>query len=69
MSKVVKENDCGIIAKSFEPRSLAQELNQLTVEKIAYYKTQSHKAAQVLNADTNKVFVNNIISSLLMDTK
>ena len=67
MSKLVKKYDCGIISEDFTPHSLAQKLNKLTPEKIIYYKNQSHKAAQVLNADTNKIYVNKIIASLLRD--
>lgn len=67
MSKLVKKYDCGIISENFTPHSLAQKLNKLTPEKIIYYKKQSHKAAQVLNADTNKIYVNKIIASLLTD--
>ena len=39
--------------------------NKLTPEKLAYYKKQSHKAAQVLNADTNKEKVLKMIGKLL----
>ena len=66
MQKIVKKYDCGIISKDFEPRSLAEKLNQLTSEKLLYYKEESHKTAQKLNADTNKILINEILFSLLI---
>jgi len=67
MKKIVEKYDCGIVSKNFEPVSLAKELNHLTSEKISYFKEQSHEAAQTLNASTNKILVDGIISSLLAD--
>ena len=67
MQKIVTEYDCGIVSKSFEPRSLAEEINQLTPEKLTYYKEQSHKAAQELHADVNKEKVQHIVQKLLDD--
>ncbi|MGP8329821.1 MAG: hypothetical protein ACT6FF_05840 [Methanosarcinaceae archaeon] len=64
MQKIVNQYDCGIISKDFEPRSLAKELNKLTPEKLAYYKEQSHKAAQELNADVNKERILRLIDEL-----
>ena len=69
MMKLVEEYDCGIVAKDFEPRSLAEELNKLTPEKLIYYKEQSHKAAQELNTDTNKELIDKIIEETLLATE
>lgn len=69
MEKITKKYDCGVVAKDFEPRSLADELNQLTHGELAYYKEQSHKAAQILNAETNKGYVDKMIAVLLTGEK
>ena len=69
MMKLVKEYDCGIVSKDFAPRSLAEELNKLTPERLAYYKEQSHKAAQELNTDTNKMLIDKMIEETLRDAK
>jgi len=66
MKKIISEYDCGIASEGFEPNSLAKELNLLTLEELAYYKQQAHEAAQVLNAGTNKILVDRIVSSLLL---
>ena len=65
MAKIVSKYDCGIVAKDFEPRSLAKELNLLTFEKLAYYKQQSHKAADELNANTNQQKILRMVRDLL----
>jgi glycosyltransferase involved in cell wall biosynthesis len=51
MAKIVRQYDCGVVAENFNPESLAYELNNLSTEKIKYYKYQSHMAAKELNAD------------------
>jgi len=65
MKKIVEKFDCGIVSKDFNPISLAQELNQLTSEKIMYFKANSHKAAQELNAETNAIRIRQIVQDLL----
>jgi glycosyltransferase involved in cell wall biosynthesis len=64
MSKVVKNFNCGVVAKDFEPRSLANELNRLTTEKIAELKENSHKAARELNAEVNAKRIREIVRDL-----
>ena len=65
MKKIVEEYDCGEISADFEPRSLAKKLNELTADKILYYKKRSHYAAKSLNADVNGQKVRRIIQNLL----
>ena len=65
MSKLVRKYDCGIISENFSPESLAKELNQLTSDQINYYKAQSNKAAKVLNAETNKSLVLDMVHKIL----
>lgn len=65
MKKIVEQYGCGIVADDFEPKSLAAMLNALTVEKLMYYKLQSHKAAAVLNADTAGARVKSIVREVI----
>lgn len=65
MRKVVEKYDCGFIADDFKPESLAKKLNDLTADKIMYYKEQSHKAAAELSANVNCVKVNDVINCLI----
>jgi hypothetical protein len=64
MSKIVQKFNCGVVARDFDPRSLANELNRLTIEKIAELKENSHKAARELNAEVNAKRIREIVSDL-----
>lgn len=48
MARLVRQFDCGIVAADFSPQALARELNELTTEKIAYFKQRSAEAAHEL---------------------
>jgi hypothetical protein len=64
MRKIVDQYDCGIVSRDFEPQTLATELNKLTVDKLMYYKNQSHAAASILNAQTTGKRVHEIVAEL-----
>ena len=64
MKKLVEKYDCGVVSSDFDPRSLAEELNKLTVEDIMKYKENSHKAAGELNAEVNKNRILQIVDEL-----
>lgn len=53
MKKIVEKYDCGIVAKDFNPKSLAEKLNSLNAEEIMRFKKQSGLAARELNAEAN----------------
>jgi hypothetical protein len=53
MQAIVKQYNLGIVAKDFNEKNLAKELNKLSMEQIAYNKEQSNKAAKELNAEHN----------------
>jgi hypothetical protein len=65
MAKIVRQYDCGIIAKDFEPESMAKELSRLTRDKIDYYKNQSDKAAHELSSERNRQKLENLVAELL----
>jgi hypothetical protein len=53
MQRLVRQFDCGIVAEDFTPQALARSLSDLTVERIQYFKQQSHCAAKELCAEQN----------------
>ena len=65
MRKIVEKYACGIVAKDFDPLSLAQELNRLTSEELTRFKANAHQAAQELNAETNAKRVRQIVHDLV----
>ena len=65
MSKGVKKFNCGVVSKDFDPRSMANELNRLTTEKIMEFKQRSHEAASELNADVNARRIKEIVRDLM----
>lgn len=65
MSKIVRKFNCGVVSKNFDPRTLANELNHLTAEKIMELKQHSHEAAKELNADANARRIREIVRGLI----
>ena len=54
MAKIVEAHDCGVVARDFEPKSLANCLLKLDYNKINHYKCQSHRIARKLSAEQNR---------------
>lgn len=54
MARVVTDWECGVISESFTSESFAAALSRLTVESVEHMKLGADRAAQVLNADTNR---------------
>lgn len=48
MAQIVHQYDCGIIAKDFQPKTLANELLKLTPERLSQMKKNTEKAAHEL---------------------
>ncbi len=67
MKKIVEKYDCGVVSRDFAPKSMAEALNQLTEDKIMYYKTQSHKASHLLNGETNSKRIRELVRELIGD--
>lgn len=61
MSKIVIENEIGVVSESFSPKELAKKLNQLSVQQIRVFKENAHLAASKINSKKNmELFVNEI---------
>jgi hypothetical protein len=56
-----------VISEDFSPKRLAQCLRHLDPKTINFYKSQSHKAAQILSAEKNKELLLDLVKKLLKD--
>jgi hypothetical protein len=65
MASIVNKYDLGLVTKSFDPKEMARSLNELTKEKIQYYKNQSHRFARELSADENKKKLLKIVAGMI----
>jgi hypothetical protein len=65
MAAFVIKYDLGLVSEDFSPHSLAAKLEQLTIEKIGYYKAQSDKYAFELSAEQNKALILSTVQKLL----
>ena len=54
MARIVEEWDCGVVSASFTPEAFAEALAPLTAQDIQTMKSNSGRAAKVLNADANR---------------
>ena len=64
MRKILDQYDCGIVAPDYDPRTLAEGLNELTTNRIVYYKTQSNRAASVLSSKVSDAKLEKIIAEM-----
>jgi len=65
MAYYVKKYGCGIVAKDFEPRSMAEALNSLDAESIAQMKTRSDQAASEVTSENNMKALDDIVERVL----
>jgi glycosyltransferase involved in cell wall biosynthesis len=65
MAKIVKENDLGIVAVDFNPKTMADALNLLTQNDINQFKENSANAAKRLNSEVNMQLLKKEIDKLL----
>lgn len=65
MARIVKSHGLGIVAEDFEPKTLANRINELTAENIDQYKKMSHKHALELSSESNTRRLREIVSSLI----
>lgn len=65
MKRIVEKYDLGIVSENFSPDSMANALKKLTVEKLAFYKNNTHTAASILCAEKNQVLLKKEIVKLI----
>jgi hypothetical protein len=63
MARIVNKYDLGVISTDFKPETLAKSLNQLTAEKIQYFKMRSHQTAFELSSVKNTELLEDIINN------
>ncbi len=65
MANYVKKYDLGIVSEDFNPRTIAQNLNNLTSDEIEHYKVNSNNAAQMLSSRRSEEQLISITNALL----
>jgi hypothetical protein len=65
MAALVRRYGCGVVAPTFEPESLAAELNALDTAAISKFKHASHLAAAELCAERNAELVLEVVEQAL----
>ena len=64
MSRYVNKFDLGMIAKDWTAKSLAETIANTKIDKLTFYKNQSHKFAKELSSNYNDVIFKEIIKIL-----
>ncbi len=65
MKKIVEEYKNGIVSKNFSAQSIANSIKKLSAEDLDKMKSQSAKAATVLNAENNKIILLELIKKMI----
>lgn len=65
MAKIVTENNIGVVTKDFQPKTMAQALNNLTHKDINQFKENAANAAKRLNSEENMQQLKKEIDQLL----
>lgn len=65
MAKYVTQYSLGIIAKDFSPKTMADELNKLTISQIMQSKVNSNSVAKQLSFEKNQNILLNLVSTIL----
>jgi hypothetical protein len=64
MAKVVEKYSLGAISEKFTPKSLADSIKEMTIEKIMDCKKNSDKCARELSAEENMIKIKQIVDEL-----
>ena len=65
MARIVREYNCGVVARDFTLPAIAVELNRLTSEEIFHCKQRAHAAARTLCAENNRQVLLNLVENLI----
>lgn len=65
MAALVKKHRCGLVARSFEPSALADELSKLNEDSVKKFKEASHQAAQFLCFEQNAQILKGEVDRLI----
>jgi hypothetical protein len=65
MSKIVKQNDLGVVADKFTPRALADQLNRLTHEDVIQFKHNAHAVSKQFSSEgTRQILLDSVERAL-----
>jgi hypothetical protein len=65
MARLVREGDCGVVARDFTVESMADALNSLSPQDIKKFKEHSHQAASRFSAEQNRQFMLDLVQKLI----
>lgn len=65
MKAIVEKYDLGVVADDFTPQALAEKIAKLSVEKIIYYKHQSHAHAATLSVEENEKIIKETVEEMI----
>jgi glycosyltransferase involved in cell wall biosynthesis len=69
MREVVRAHDIGVCTPSFEPHTVAEALNQLSMEQIEQFRKAARAAASTLNADVEMAKIVAIYQELFEESQ
>jgi hypothetical protein len=64
MAAIVNDYRLGVVSEDFDPKKLAAKLNILTTANVQSFKENAMAAAEALNAEKNKILLEQYITSL-----
>lgn len=67
MAKYTTKYELGTVTKTFNPKEMAGELNNLTIKQIQQFKANADKYAYELSFEMNKKYMTNIIKQVLKE--
>ncbi|MCE2706954.1 MAG: glycosyltransferase [Proteobacteria bacterium] len=67
MANIVNKYKLGLVADSFDPKSVADKLNALTTDEIMSYKHNSNRVAYELSAENNNKILCNLVEGVFND--
>ncbi|MEO5980480.1 MAG: hypothetical protein ABIS36_20070 [Chryseolinea sp.] len=65
MAEIVSQYKIGVVSADFTPASLAERMNNLTLEEIKQFKINSEAAAKALNAENNAIIIQNLVKNVI----
>jgi len=65
MAKLVDKHSLGIVTKTFDPKEVADCINELTAKEVEIFKHSSNMHARQLSSEPNIHLFNNIVSQLI----
>jgi len=65
MAKIIEANNIGIVSSDYKPRTIANRIENLTLEEIQEFKSNSDKVAFNYSSDRNKEIILRMVTELI----